>query len=318
MPSRQRERRATADTVALCCVRPDGHNRRVRADAKATKALLAISKAVEATFSKGDWLALGLVTDAQEAITRHSRLLRSLEWGDSDYAGNVLEVLPAVLGSRRADVKGRAAQAFPNLREVEEQVGLQAWLAANEPALHTELYGGEDVAVLDELEETSARLGIPDIDMHAARIRRGLHDDPGQAIGSAKELLETTLKAVLGLHGAGPETKLDIPKLVKQANVKLGLDAAGVAGSDPGAEQTRKVLGGLAQVVNGTAELRNAGFGTGHGLSRGPVAEVATARMVVSAAVTVATFYAEAHAAHEQNRHPQGSGRLGRPGEIPF
>lgn len=290
----------------------------MRADAKASKALLAISKAVEATFSKGDWLALGLVTDSQEVITRHSRLLRSLDWGDSDYPGNVLEVLPAVLGTRRAEVKGRAAQAFPNLREVEEHIGLQAWLAANEPALHTELYAGEDAAVLDELDEASARLGIPDIDMHAARIRRGLHDDPAQAIGSAKELLETTLKAVLGLHGAGPETKLDIPKLVKQANVKLGLDAAGVDGSEPGAEQTRKVLGGLAQVVNGTAELRNAGFGTGHGLSRAPAPDVATARMVVSAAVAIATFYAEAHAALEQGSRPRSGTRLGRTDDIPF
>jgi hypothetical protein len=290
----------------------------VRTDAKASKALLAISKAVEATFSKGDWLALGLATDSQEVITGHSRLLRSLDWGDSDYSGNVLEVLPAVLGSRRTEVKGLAAQAFPNLREVEEHIGVQAWLSANEPALHAELYGGEDAAVLDELDAASARLGIPDIDMHAARIRRGLHDDPGQAIGSAKELLETTLKAVLGLHGAGPETKLDVPKLVKQANLKLGLDAAGVDGSEPGAEQTRKVLGGLALVVNGTAELRNAGFGTGHGLSRGPVAEVATARMVVSAAVAVATFYAEAHAALEQGRHPRGRTRPGRMDDIPF
>jgi hypothetical protein len=290
----------------------------VRTDAKASKALLAISKSVEATFSKGDWLALGLVTDSQEVIVGHSRLLRSLDWGDGDYSGNVLEVLPAVLGTRRTEVKGRAAQAFPNLRAVEEHIGLQAWLAANEPALHTELYGGEDAAVLDELDEASARLGIRDIDLHAARIRRGLHDDPGQAIGSAKELLETTLKAVLGLHGAGPETKLDIPKLVKQANVELGLDAAGVDGSEPGAEQTRKVLGGLTQVVNGTAELRNAGFGTGHGLSRGPVAEVATARMVVSAAVAVATFYAEAHAALDQGSHPRGRTQPGRTNDIPF
>lgn len=156
---------------------------------------------------------------------------------------------------------------------------------------------GEEAAVLDELDEAAERLGLPDIDMHAVRIRRGLHGDPAQAIGSAKELLETTLKAVLGLHGAGPETRITIPALVKRANVSLGLDAASVTGDDAAAEHRRRVLGSLAQIVNSTAEVRNAGLGTGHGVSQGPTPDVATARLVVSAAVTVATFYAEAHAA---------------------
>lgn len=180
---------------------------------------------------------------------------------------------------------------------MEEHIGLQAWPSGNDPALHNALYSGEGTAVLDELDEAAERLGIPDIDMHAVRIRRGLHDDPAQAIGSAKELLETTLKAVLGLHGSGPETRLDIPQLVKRANIKLGLDAAGVASDEPGAAHRRKVLGALAHIVNGTAELRNAGLGTGHGLSHGPVLDVAAARLVVSAAVAVSTFYAEAYAA---------------------
>lgn len=270
----------------------------MRRDARANQAILALARAIEATFTRGDWLALGLVTDSDDAIRGHRRLLRSLEWGDDDYSGNILDVLPRVLGAPRgASLKGLAADRFPNLAIVEEQVGLQAWLAANDRSLHEALYSGETAAVLDELNTATRRLGIPDIDMHAVRIRRGLHDDPGQAIGSAKELLETTLKAVLGLHGTGPETKLEIPKLIKKANLKLGLDAASVRGDEPGAEQRRKVLGSLAQIVNSAAELRNAGLGTGHGVSQGPVLDVATARMVVSAAVAVATFYAEADSA---------------------
>jgi hypothetical protein len=270
----------------------------VRADAKATQTLLAFAKVIEATFSSGDWLALGLVTDTDDVIRGHRRLLRSLDWGDDDYSGNILEVLPAVLGAPRGTrVQGRAIDRFPNLSVVEEQVALQAWLAANDPSAHEVLYSGESTAVLDELDEAVERLGIPDITMHAVRMRRGLHEDPAQAIGSAKEMLETTLKAVLGLHGTGPETKLEIPKLIKRANVKLALDAAAVTEIEPGAQQRRRVLGSLAQIVASTAELRNQGLGTGHGVSQGPVLDVATARLVVSAAVAVATFYAEADAA---------------------
>lgn len=272
----------------------------MRADAKPNDVIRAFAKAIEATFARGDWLDLALLTDTEDVVRGHRRLLRSLEWNDPDYSGNVLDVLPAILGDRRSGRHGHsAAVRFPNLGIVEERVGLQRWLAANDPALHEALYRGEESAVLDDLEEASERLGIPDVGMHAARIRRSIHEDPAQAIGSAKELLETTLKAVLGLHGTGPETRIDVPQLVKRANIKLGLDAASVDANEPGAEQRRRVLGSLAQVVNGTAELRNAGLGTGHGISRGPELDVATARMVVSAAVTVATFYVEAHAAHE-------------------
>lgn len=110
------------------------------------------------------------------------------------------------------------------------------------------------------------------------------------------------LKAVLGLHGNGPETKKEIPALTKQASASLGLDAGGVRADEPGAEQRKKVLGSLAQLVFNTAELRNAGYGTGHGLSRGPSLDVATARLAVSAAVAAATFYIEAHAADRKAR----------------
>jgi hypothetical protein len=44
-------------------------------------------------FDAGNWEELGLLTGATELITRHPRLLRSLFWGDEDYAGNVLTVL---------------------------------------------------------------------------------------------------------------------------------------------------------------------------------------------------------------------------------
>lgn len=145
---------------------------------------------------------------------------------------------------------------------------------------------------------------VPDVAEHAVRIRRGLHDDPAQAIGSSKELLETVLKATLGLHGTGPETRLDIPKLVKQTNLTLGLDAAGVRGNDPGSAQRRQLLGSLATIVNTAGEVRNAGFGTGHGSSQAPALDVATARLVVSAAVAVATFYIEAHAVAGLSRKP--------------
>jgi hypothetical protein len=70
---------------------------------------------------------------------------------------------------------------------VENLVGLQPWLAEHDSALHDELYGGEDPAALDDLQAAARHLGLSDVDVHAARIRRSLHDDPAQAVGSSKE-----------------------------------------------------------------------------------------------------------------------------------
>jgi hypothetical protein len=139
---------------------------------------------------------------------------------------------------------------------------LPSWLRAHEPELYASLYGGQpaDTAV-DDLQAAAAALGLTDVDEHAARIRFGLRQDPAQAIGSAKELLESVLKAILGLHGNGPETRLEIPALIKRANVELGIDPAGVRAQEPAAEQRRKTLGALGQLVTGIAELRTRGMG---------------------------------------------------------
>lgn len=260
---------------------------------------------MEATLDRSKWMELGLLTDTLDYIRGHGRLLRSLSWGDDDYLACVIDAAPVVLGkaSRRSSNAFGLSLAdgptFPNLVKVEEFLNLQSWLREHEPALYRALYAGEEDVVVDELQAAAARLGIQDVDEHAARIRRGLREDPAQAIGSSKELLETVLKAVLGLHGNGPETKVDVPKLVKDANVRLGLDASGHRGSEPGAEQRRRLFSSLSTIVHATSELRNAGFGTGHGGSQRPALDLATARLVVSSAVAVATFYIEAYVAQE-------------------
>jgi hypothetical protein len=279
----------------------------MRSDADENKIIRAVVKAIEATFDRSRWLELALATDNLDRVKSHRRLLRSLDWGDPDYSACVIEMAPVILGRRKsrpamlADLPNTPGEFFPNLSIVEEFLNLPAWLKEHDPELYRDLYAGEDQAALDELQAEAAALGIQDVDEHAVRIRRGLHEDPAQAIGSSKELLETVLKAVLGLHGAGPETKVDIPKLVKDANVALGLDAAGVRNEDPGAKQRRQLLGSLSHIVNSAAELRNAGFGTGHGVSQRPTLDIATARLVVSAAVAVATFYIEASATQQAN-----------------
>lgn len=55
--------------------------------------LIGLRERIVADFDHGNWEELGLLTGRSGIINGHSRLLRSLSWGDEDYSGNVLTVL---------------------------------------------------------------------------------------------------------------------------------------------------------------------------------------------------------------------------------
>jgi hypothetical protein len=255
----------------------------MRPDAPRNKIVLALKRAIEATFDEGKWLELGFLIDKERMISGHPRLLRSLHWGDPDYASCVMNMVPLLLGSGDLGGSDRA-----NIRTFAEFRGLEAWLKKNDPDLHDELYGGGDLVPLTEVEEAGGALDIMDLSRHAARIRNGIVSDPAQAIGSAKELLETVLKSVL----EDPSSLNEMPGLLKRACQKLGLDVASVKPDDPGAVVIRRILGNLGQVVMGVAQVRNV-YGTGHGRLNTKELEIAHARFVVNSAVAAATFFLE-------------------------
>lgn len=259
----------------------------MRPDAPRNKVILALKRAISAAFDEGKWLELGYLTNKADLIENHPRLLRSLHWGDPDYEGHVLAVLPEILGP--TDFLGRWNEE--TVRVVEEFVGLEAWLRENDPKLYAELYAGLEVVALTEVEQAAGRFDIIELERHAARIRHGIRSDPAQAIGSAKELLETILKAIVGKQNVSSGD--DIPALLKKAQGKLGLDPRSIDPMSPGGDKVRRILSNLGQVVVGVAEVRNV-YGTGHGRVKGPELEIAHARFVVNAAVTAATFLLEA------------------------
>lgn len=68
--------------------------------------LLAVKERISDTFNRGHWQDVGLLTNELELINRHPRLLRSLDFGDDDYEGNVAEVLLSLF-SKSADNLGK-------------------------------------------------------------------------------------------------------------------------------------------------------------------------------------------------------------------
>lgn len=61
------------------------------------KELIDIKNQIAKHFSKSDWLDLGYTLGSYDVIEGHSRLLRSLSFGDDDYEGNILEVLTEII-----------------------------------------------------------------------------------------------------------------------------------------------------------------------------------------------------------------------------
>lgn len=188
---------------------------------------------------------------------------------------------------------------FENLGTLAEFVNLREWLENNDPKLYAELCEGANYNTphdphipLDQCERVGDIHSIPELARQATRIRSGLEEgnDAELAIGSAKEPLESVLRTVTEDHTQKPTD--DIPTLLKKAQAKLDLDPKRVDAALPGAESLRRTLSNLGQVVIGVAELRTL-YGTGHGRSQGYELELAHARLVVNAAISVATFLLE-------------------------
>ena len=153
---------------------------------------------------------------------------------------------------------------------------------------------GRHLALEDMSDQTQA-FDTPELHRQIERMRNSVEDDPGLAIGTAKELVETTCKTILSERGAEFEPDADLGKLVKETRKALSLVPDAIPDSAKGAESIRRLLSNLGNVTQGLAELRNL-YGTGHGKhgsSRG--LSPRHARLVVGAAATLATFLFETH-----------------------
>jgi hypothetical protein len=148
-------------------------------------------------------------------------------------------------------------------------------------------------SALDDLVDQKLTVDLAHLRTNIQRIRTAIADDPALAIGSSKELVEATCKAILSECGETPPEKAEITDLVALVLERLDLLAKNVSAEKKGGQSIRKVLGSLAQVVQGLAELRNL-YGSGHG--KGPNERGLTARharLCAGAASTLATFLME-------------------------
>jgi len=241
------------------------------------KLVLALQRCLVATMDDAGWSTLGYATETTDIIETTHRLRRSMNWNDPDYPERVFNVIERIM-----------AEAEPAVFDaVIEVAGLKPWLEQNDPAFFAQLFGDSTHDGIEELTEHPAVGNVPELSRHARRIRTGLESDPEQAIGAAKELLETVMKTIL----EDPAARGDVPGLIKRVQARLGLDGS--------SDARGRILSKLSQVVVGVAEIRNTS-GTGHGRVGSSEPDAALARLAVDSAVTASRFLLDLSAAQDR------------------
>jgi Abortive infection C-terminus len=259
-------------------------NRRPELLSKATRrAFRGLATDVFVKAIQGSWQDHGFAPvsefhydDSSVRRTTFESYAAGVDWADVAQVERALRVFEAQL-RWLARQPWHRANSFDEIRELLDRDGFQLdggcrihW--RRPPALEATLAGLTDPSgIRAELE----------------RIRRALPDDPAGAIGAAKQLVEATAKVVLSERGRPVGADAKVPELVKAAQQALGLHPSTITVGPDSSEAVKKILGGVSSIAIGVAELRNRGYGAGHGQASTPVGlSPRHAHLAANAAIT--------------------------------
>lgn len=93
------------------------------------KKVAVISEYIAASFTESDWISLGQITGKLKVITEHSRLFRSLGFGDDDYIFCVAEVLDGIFSDNNHLIE-----------EVIEHFDIDLWYQQKEPVKYQKIF----------------------------------------------------------------------------------------------------------------------------------------------------------------------------------
>ncbi len=87
-----------------------------------------------------------------------------------------------------------------------------------------------------------------------------------EAIGKAKELIESCCKTILELENCTVDKDWEVPRLVDETFKHFNIMPKNIPDDVKGAKSIKAILGNLKAIAQGVAELRNL-YGSGHGKS---------------------------------------------------
>lgn len=115
-------------------------------------------------------------------------------------------------------------------------------------------------------------------------------ENPTEAIGKAKELIESCCKTILDAKEVEWDKNWDVSKLTGETMALLNLTPSNIPDSDPVSANIKAVLGNLRGITAKLAEIRNP-YGSGHGKSASYIGlETRHAKLAVGCSITFVTF----------------------------
>ncbi|WP_426241985.1 abortive infection family protein [Psychrobacter sp. TWP2-1-2] len=120
-----------------------------------------------------------------------------------------------------------------------------------------------------------------------------IETSPYQAIGVAKELIETACKSIFKSRQEEYNKNWDLSKLMRETTKLLKIAPDDISNEAKAAKSIRQILGSLSAVVQGIAEVRNE-YGSGHGKdSSFKGLQPRYAKLAVGASSTLAIYLLE-------------------------
>jgi hypothetical protein len=191
-------------------------------------------------------------------VRSHTRAsLRALDLSDAGQVGRVLRALPQIVELYQASKKADGTKLV-RLRMALEADGFHVGHTGDFAAAFSDLALSADAALSD----------FSGIRAEISRLEKSVPDDPGAAVGRAKNLVEATAKAVLAYRGLTVDDGDALPALAAKAMEELSVHPKQASAER---EQIRRLLGRLQGMVQDLAELRN-DVGDGHGSATTPQA----------------------------------------------
>lgn len=214
---------------------------------------VAFSEAVASSMYESDWKKFAIRYGLDDEILNHPRFLRSMQWGDPDYEGHVLELIDHLCSANVPAIL-YLFEEIPNVRNSLDQHILDAWDGKVDPLV---------MALSHSLEELDGEKTGIDLGDYAARVEDALPNDPQQAIGATKDLLEAAMRTILDGNGTPKIDKMDFPELTNTCFFELGL-LPSTKPMNEAESKVRKIADNAKKMILASNELRNL-VGTGHG-----------------------------------------------------
>lgn len=219
----------------------------------------------------------------------------AVDFTDVNQVERVLSVYEAILGRCETDLVNPDTYSDPVTLKREYDKLLNCLRRDGYEFADGRLRARGRNALLQHLSTTAATLDADYLAVQVDRLAEAVEHDSDLAIGQAKELVETCCRTILTARGASDYDRLDLVQLVKKTMKHLQLLPEDIPAGARGTKTIKAVLGNLAMISQGMAELRNL-YGTGHGKhgkhKRLPVRH---ARLAVGAATTLTAFLFETH-----------------------